>query len=147
MFISAVLVKKDCDRRVIMLDKNRDEVSLVLNIVDIALGREATELHKITDKNCEEFLSKKREEPIEILWIKGSDNPVYLFWCVAESGALADEAYIIFTDIDKASPTWRDLEVYVGCMFGTVYMLTYDAGTNSRYKTKYNVDYSIRRNE
>lgn len=111
------------------MNETTDEVRLVINLVCVALGEPTTNIHTLSDKNHDNFF-KEPNKHVKVLWIRASKDPVNLFWRAVKYGCFTDVAYVIFTDIDKSQPAWRDLKEYEGCMFGSIYLLVYDAETN-----------------
>jgi len=113
-----------------MFEGTKDDVNLVLELVNVALGKKRSKLKKVTDKNHDVFLIEHKGKPIEILWVRNCADPVFTFWSMLKHDMLTPNANVIFTDVNTTAPSWRDLEAYEGCMFGSIYVLTFDAGTN-----------------
>jgi len=115
------------------MDEEKIDVDLVRNLVEVALGKSVKDINKATDKTYE-ILFEGSNEVIEILWIKNSKDPVYIFWKAVKNKVLDDTAYIIFTGIDEDQTSWKDLDVYEGGMFGSLYLMVYDNKTNAGIK-------------
>lgn len=115
------------------MDEEKIDVDLVRNLVEVALGKSLKDVRKATDKTYE-ILFEGSTKVIEVLWVKNSEDPVYIFWKAVKHKVLDDTAYIIFTGIDKDHTSWKDLDVYEGGMFGSLYLMVYDNKTNAGIK-------------
>ncbi len=61
---------------------------------------------------------------INFLWITSDmEDPIYTFWLLQKGGVLADECYVVFTNIGD-SGLWCDLiNVYGGIKWGSVFLM------------------------
>lgn len=110
-------------------------LNLLEGLVESCLGKSVDDMIIVaSDEEFEELLESKAQD-IQVVWI-GSEvsDPVFCLWKLAKENMLARKAHFIYTNIDVASPHWADLKDFEGGMFGSLYLVTYDAATNPGVK-------------
>lgn len=108
-----------------------DIVDTIQALVTNALDKSIRDLVTVVNEEDVDKILNGDDSDISVVWISSYvEDPVFVFWQLAQANKLSEKAHIIFTNIDSGKPYWSDLEVYDGGKFGSMYLLTYDANTN-----------------
>ncbi|GAH72970.1 unnamed protein product [marine sediment metagenome] len=109
----------------------------IKSLVQMALGHDQVEDVTILfkDKHVDDVIRLHQgTRELSIVWIDGEiQDPLYQFWRLQKAQVFSSPAHVIFTGVGP-NPAWRDLDVYEGCLFGTVYFLVYDDVTSPGVK-------------